>query len=464
MQTYSKICDAADWFDAELQRVIDQELQEPARFHRKQWEFAMIFHTLQKQGFLTPDATGLSLGGGNERVLYSIARHINKLIVTDLYEEDTSWDTARTGDPNEFIRKSKPFPVDNRKLEAQRMDMRYLEFPDNTFDFCYSSCAIEHIGEYQDFLQHFREVYRVLNEGGIYVFTTEFHFGDETIKDPHNYIFAADYLRHLLEECPLTLVAHPHLEITHHAANQPLPANIHQLVYSGESLQNHPVEAQTPHIQLLRGKYPFTSILFILRKEENSPPNDLRFPGFTSAKAFLDVRVDEYRTWVEKATLSINPFSSLPRGISRFFQDHADFFRDDTNPPDEDDPTIFHSDYFWLGSGDRTFSVEISGVTSLASDPAELTVKIHRYATLKSDTVECVTEEKVVLDNRTNVTVSLTAPLADDYCYAVLAHRTGGDFRLGEVRITSQPLAVPEKTSRKRDEINYEHDAEESWT
>ncbi|HLG32312.1 MAG TPA: methyltransferase domain-containing protein, partial [Ignavibacteriaceae bacterium] len=155
MKTLSKICDAGDWFDPEFNQVVLEELKENARFHRKQWEFAMIFLALRKYGFLTEDKVGLSVGGGNERVLYSIANHVKKLVVTDLYDENTSWDCARTGDPKEFIMNSKPFPVDENKITALRMDMRNLQFEDNTFDFCYSSCAVEHIGDFDDFVQHF---------------------------------------------------------------------------------------------------------------------------------------------------------------------------------------------------------------------------------------------------------------------------------------------------------------------
>jgi hypothetical protein len=47
MQNLSKVCDVADWFDPEVQNVIQKELREPMRLHRKQWEFAMIFLTLE---------------------------------------------------------------------------------------------------------------------------------------------------------------------------------------------------------------------------------------------------------------------------------------------------------------------------------------------------------------------------------------------------------------------------------
>jgi hypothetical protein len=81
----SKLCDAADWFDSEFQQIIKLELREFPRFHRKQWEFAIIFLALRRLGFLHEESIGLSMGGGNERVLYSIARYVKKLFVTDLY-------------------------------------------------------------------------------------------------------------------------------------------------------------------------------------------------------------------------------------------------------------------------------------------------------------------------------------------------------------------------------------------
>ena len=229
MKSLSKICDAADWFDAELTDVILNELEETPRLHRKQWEFGMIFLALKKLGMITPESNGLSMGGGNERVLYSLARRIKKLTVTDLYEAETSWDTARTDNAQDFILRSKPFEVDNSRLDVKIMDMRRLEFPDNYFDFCYSSCSFEHIGHYNDFLTHLNEAFRVLKNNGVYVFTTEFLFGDVTIKDPNNYLFSADYLTKLFGEMNFSLEVIPDLSLTNHESNFPRSSNFTSL-------------------------------------------------------------------------------------------------------------------------------------------------------------------------------------------------------------------------------------------
>jgi hypothetical protein len=139
-RTRSKVCDAADWFRPEIADIIQSELQEIPRFHRKQWEFAMIFHALKESGFLHDRSKGLSMGSGRELLLYAIARRVAHLAATDLYDPQTLWDCAKTSDPTAYILANKPFPVDDDRLSALVMDMRSLKFPDNSFDFCYSSC------------------------------------------------------------------------------------------------------------------------------------------------------------------------------------------------------------------------------------------------------------------------------------------------------------------------------------
>lgn len=437
INTLSKVCDAADWFDPEMLDIIQNELRETSRFHRKQWEFAMIFLALKKYDLLTPDRFGLCLGGGKERVLYSIARHIRQLVVTDLYEQETTWDCAKTDDPDRFIKTDKPFEVDDAKLKALRMDMRQLDFADNTFDFCYSSCAIEHIGVYNDFLQHLNEVHRVLREGGLYVFTTEFHFGNETIDDANNFIFSADYLNKLISECNLSSVQQPDVAITHHNANLPLPSLVKNLNYVNEGhLSGHLLE-EVPHIQLLKGKYPFTSILFILKKDsQNEDKNGVVFYGRESSRSFLQEGITKYCRWLQNSAITINPFSALPNGVSRFFVDHADFFNKPDDEPDKDH-SVFHSDYFWLGSGEMAFRIRLLVTEVNPYQPCTLVLRIHRYATLASRTVETVEEVSLTIKETGWVEQEIVIPLDKNYCYAVLGKVVEGECRFGKIEINA---------------------------
>ncbi|HET8645627.1 MAG TPA: methyltransferase domain-containing protein, partial [Vicinamibacteria bacterium] len=259
----TKVCDAADWFDADVLRVVREELREPPRFHRKQWEFALVYHALERLGLLGASCEGLVLGGGRERLLYAVAPRVRRLLVTDLYAPDTPWKEARTDDPERYVREGAPFPCDLRTLQVRRMDMRELALPDGGFDFAYSCCAIEHIGGAADFAHHLREVFRVLRPGGAYAFTTEFHYGAETIADPENYVFGVEGLRALVEESPFVAERACASRLAPHRANLPLPEDVGQLfAHRGLGF----LLGELPHVQLLRGALPHSSALVVLRK------------------------------------------------------------------------------------------------------------------------------------------------------------------------------------------------------
>lgn len=453
MIQFNKMCDAADWFDPEIDRVITEELREVPRFHRKQWEFAAIFLALRKHGLLNASSIGLSMGGGKELLLYAIARHVRQLIVTDLYDTVTTWDCARTDDPDAFIKSDVPLPVDVSRLKALRMDMRALSFDDGAFDFCYSSCSIEHIGEREDFLQHLREVYRVLKVGGMYAFTTEVHYGREVIMDPANYVFSLQYLADLIREAGFEVPAEFNAGVAHHRVNFPLPANIRNLSYLGDDHIAAPVFRELPHVQLLRGKFPYTSGLFILNKPAAAPRRrTMRVTGLDISAEVLSLGIADHRTNLRSCRLTLHPLSSVPPGVMRFYTDHAGFFRE--RPLDaSNDPTIFHTDYFWFGTGFRTFTIQLDVTAIGHGEPCMIELRVHRYPTLSSTDVSCVAEQRWALRSPGIVTREVTVRVDDEYCYAVLAHHVQGDCAFGSVKITSVAHALPEDTNSEADSI-----------
>ena len=454
MLNLSKICDAADWFDPEMKMVIENELIEPARLHRKQWEFAMIFLTLKKYGLLNDSKTGLSLGGGNERVLYSIAKYVKKLIVTDLYDDNTSWDCARTQDPDEFIKASKPFPVDDNKIQALKMDMRFLDFADSSFDFCYSSCAIEHIGKHKDFLQHFNEVNRVLKDGGTYVLTTELQFGEQTIPDPNNYIFSRKYLAELISESELDFVSDVNVELNRNEINFPFPSNIRNTTFLGHNFINEKVFNYFPHIILLHGNVPFTSVLLILRKSSSGKNSkDINFLNYDNTNRFLGDGVENYRKLISENKISISPFSSLPNGVSRFFIDHADYFSNQDNEINSGE-TIFHSDYYWLGNGKRKVAINFNIDAVLPDEANIIQIRIHSYSTYESDNVGCVYEKEILVANNKTVNEVIELNTDENFNYAFLCNLISGNISCSSISIES--FSVIEKPSNSLVKIESE--------
>lgn len=447
MNNTSKICDAADWFDPEIKFIIEQELKEPARFHRKQWEFAMIFLTLKKFGLLNNKKIGLSLGGGNERVLYSIAEHVKKLIVTDLYDDNTSWDCARTSDPDEFIKSSKPFPVDESKIQALRMDMRFLDFADKTFDFCYSSCAIEHIGDYRDFLQHLNEVNRVLKDGGIYVFTTELQFGDKIISDQNNFIFTREYISDLITNSDLDFVSHVNSELTRNQINYPFPSNLKNLTFIGNDFLSQKLFEQFPHLILLRGNIPFTSVLLILKKgSTGGKSGSINFYNYDASKKFLLEGVENYRRLIDENKVSIFPYSILPDNMSPFCIDHSDYFlksADRNNPAD----TVFHSDYFWFGTGKRIIKITIKTADVDTYNENVLQIRIHSFQIYNSSDVKCVYEKKINVYKNMLLEEKIELYTEEDSNYAVLCKMISGNISCRSISIESCGLKNAEESS-----------------
>jgi len=439
MTPLSKLCDAADWFHPEIARVIGEELHEIPRFHRKQWEFAMIFNALLRCRLLKGDRVGLSMGGGRERLLYAIGRCIRELVVTDLYGTGTTWDCARTDDPETFIKGDKPFPVDDRKLTVLPMDMRELQFPDHTFDFCYSSCAIEHIGTRDDVIRHLNEVARVLKDDGVYVLTTEIHYGKETIEDPNNFIFSPDFLNEIVAESGLGSEEKCIAGITPHKANYPKPPNVKNLSFSGSESFASQLLQELPHIQLLKGKHPYTSGLFLFRKRPSGRKRPaIRFIGLDPSREFMEAGVAEYRRLLDRSEVRIDPFSFMPGGISRYCTDRLIPPGDENRGPD-DVETIFHTDYYWWGSERRRFEVVLHTAEGNGNHDLDLDIRVHGYKTLASSEVECAASLHVPIRGESRIGAKLEITPDDSRCYAVLGKWRRGSCLFDRIKVTSAP-------------------------
>ena len=432
MRVTQKVCDAADWFDPDMLDVIANDLREPAVFHRKQWEFAIIFLALRQQGFLAPDKVGLSMGSGRERLLYAIAPHVKRLVATDLYEPAATWTTVRTEDPDQFIKAEKPWAVDDSKLLGLRMDMRHLEFPDNTFDFCYSSCALEHIGEDDDFRQHLCEVHRVLKDGGLYVLTTEFTYGDEVIKIPGNYLFSPHFLSELLVESPFVVDDTVDVTLAHHAANYPLPGNLAHLCDDATNFATL-CRDTSPFVQLLWGAQPFTSVVFLLRKGGPKETTQLRFPALAETRQFLQTGVARYRAWLTQSRLNLSPCVWLSGGRSRFLREHAASTTEETSG-------ILHTDYCWLGSGTRRFEIRLAMTQEGWQPPCVMLCKVHRFAALRPSALECILERRLEFSTPGPVRVDFDVVADEAYCYAVLVHMLAGHCTFSSMRVAVQPV------------------------
>jgi len=432
------VCDAGDWFRPELGRIILEELQEPPRFHRKQWEFAVIYRALEAAGLLDGTREGISFGSGTERLLYALARRVKHLWATDLYAEDSAWDIARTERPLAFLEAHAPFPIPPGSVSARAMDMRTIAFPPASFDFAYSSCAIEHIGHRADFVRHLKEVRRVLRPGGVYAFTTELTWQREAVALEGNYYFSRALLEDVVRESGLACAATFDATLSPHAINTPLPIELSGGRNDGEGRFNERLFGLLSHLQLCTANVPFTSCLVVLRKEQ-TPFEGFTWRGWEESQRQVEAGLGQVRALVEEAELELQPFAWLPDRRSRQYLGHAAFFaREPAPPPDRVPGAMLHTAYVWLGARPRELRVSLG---LLAPEGARVHLTVHRSPAARPDVIEVEQERWLpVVGGALEAGVALTP--RDGCTYAVLASIDEPAARLTRARVTASPAGA----------------------
>ena len=176
---YVKLCDVRDFEDPELLRAIRTLLPERdpvAHIERKVWEFAMVLLFLEEMGHLGESSEVLSVGAGDERIIFWLSNYVGRMVATDIYGEgsfaDNEAQASMLDDPGAHAPVQYGWRPD--RLEVFKMDGRELAFPDNSFDAVFTISSIEHFGSHDDIARAASEIGRVLRPGGHAVIVTEY--------------------------------------------------------------------------------------------------------------------------------------------------------------------------------------------------------------------------------------------------------------------------------------------------
>ena len=166
--------------------------------HRKLWEFAYTIGCLSHYGKLQSGSRALGFGCGKEPLPSFLASRGISVLATDLEPSSLvakGWiDTAQHASSRAVL--WRPELVERPDFDA-RVSLRHVdmnEIPpdlDGGFDFCWSICALEHLGSIEKGLKFIRNSLDTLRPGGIAVHTTEFNcFSDsETIQNGPTVLF-----------------------------------------------------------------------------------------------------------------------------------------------------------------------------------------------------------------------------------------------------------------------------------
>jgi 2-polyprenyl-3-methyl-5-hydroxy-6-metoxy-1,4-benzoquinol methylase len=250
------------------------ELKSARLFHRKLWELAYVLQAIHENGHLRSGARGLGFGCGEEPLPSYFANLGIDVTVTDLDPGAAAaqgWvDTNQHTSSLDMVYQAH---LVGREQFNKHVSLRYVDMnaipPDlRDFDFCWSICALEHIGSIRKGLDFIENSLRTLRSGGIAIHTTEFNYLDDehTIDDWPTVLFQKQHFRDLAER--LGSQGHHVAPLDFDVGNKPLDTFIDLPPYhhNWNSYQRDIWKNEIQHIKVSVDGFAVTCFGIIIRK------------------------------------------------------------------------------------------------------------------------------------------------------------------------------------------------------
>jgi hypothetical protein len=160
-------------------------MPEGVRFHRKWWEWAAIAQALDERGMLRAGRRGCGFAVGREPLASQFAALGAEILATDLGDEAASSAWSASGQHAANLEALFwPNLIDRAAFDARVRfrphDMRALDTAAHaSFDFLWSSCSFEHLGDLETGLRFVLESTGLLRPGGVAAHTTEFNLSSD---------------------------------------------------------------------------------------------------------------------------------------------------------------------------------------------------------------------------------------------------------------------------------------------
>lgn len=177
-------------------------------YHRKVWEICYVAQAMYTHGMLAPGKTGLVFGCGEEPLPSLFAKYGAKILATDLdpgSAESAKWiETRQHSSTIERLRMANvcPDPELRKNIDLRYVDMNHIPADlHGKFDFCWSTCSLEHLGSIENGLRFIEESLKTLKPGGVAIHTTEWNMNDEggTVDHSHTVLFQKKHLLDVIE-------------------------------------------------------------------------------------------------------------------------------------------------------------------------------------------------------------------------------------------------------------------------
>lgn len=244
--------------------------ERPGGLHRKLWEWCFITQALYERGALHADSKGLGFAVGTEQLTALFASLGCNVLATDLDQAlalEAGWvasDQHASG--MEELNRKGLCAADEfaRRVRFQNLDMRAIPVSARGFDFLWSSCALEHLGNLRYGMEFVVSAMDCLRPGGIAVHTTELNCDSETetVETGGSVIYRKSDLIELAAR--LRGLGHDVQPLDFHSGDSDADRYVDEFPYGGRS-----------HIKLRIGPYASTSFGIIVRKNPGQPGKEL---------------------------------------------------------------------------------------------------------------------------------------------------------------------------------------------
>jgi hypothetical protein len=182
-----------------------KELRIARIFHRKVWELAYVLQAMWENDCIKLGKRGLGFGCGVEALPSYLASKGVDITVTDLPPEHSNmlgWSNT-----NQYTVSLEhayhPNLVDRASFEKhvslEFVDMNKIPETLRDYDFCWSICALEHVGSIEKGLNFIENSLNPLRSGGFSIHTTEFNYSndEQTIDNWNTVLFQRKHFREI---------------------------------------------------------------------------------------------------------------------------------------------------------------------------------------------------------------------------------------------------------------------------
>lgn len=230
-------------------------------YHRKVWEYVFICQALWERGAIRPAARALGFGVGREPLAAFFASEDCEVTATDVEAEaavERGWaTTGQHASGLEALRNEYVCPQDkfDRHVAYEVCDMNAVPDHLTGFDFCWSSCALEHLGSIEHGFAFIERSLACLKPGGWAAHTTEFNLSsnDHTLTEGATVLFRQQDMEALAAR--LAAGGHRLAPFDFDAGLAPLDRYVDVPPYRAE-----------PHLKLALAGYAVTSIGIIVQR------------------------------------------------------------------------------------------------------------------------------------------------------------------------------------------------------